>query len=271
MSSNEAHYAEVRAAYDRLASRYDAAVGWSPQAARAKAVALHETRRVTAPGQRLLDIGCGTGTEALMLARQGRRIHGIDLAPAMVEAARARAAAAGLDCAFSCLPAAAAGDAPGPFDGAYSFYGVLDLEPDLGAAIRGVARHLRPGAPFVVGLLNPTVLYELGLYPLLGRFKGYRKAFQEPVRLKVMAGGQDAVSCRLRTPRQLAAACRPLFEVERVAGIHFLAPPPRGPLLRLPRLVRAINRLEEPLAQRWPWTRLGYFSLATLRRTEAPA
>ncbi|MFQ5679037.1 MAG: corrinoid protein-associated methyltransferase CpaM [Gemmatimonadota bacterium] len=48
-------------------------------------------------GQRVLDIGCGTGALALRAARRGARVKGIDRNPEMLEIARERAFEAGLE------------------------------------------------------------------------------------------------------------------------------------------------------------------------------
>lgn len=48
----------------------------------------------------VLDVGCGTGENALHLAALGRRVVGIDLAPTAVAAAREKAATRGLPAAF---------------------------------------------------------------------------------------------------------------------------------------------------------------------------
>jgi ubiquinone/menaquinone biosynthesis C-methylase UbiE len=47
-------------------------------------------------GERLLDIGCGTGSLALRCARRGARVTGIDISPQMLDVARRKVAAAGL-------------------------------------------------------------------------------------------------------------------------------------------------------------------------------
>jgi ubiquinone/menaquinone biosynthesis C-methylase UbiE len=51
------------------------------------------------PG-RMLDVGCGTGENALLLARNGGRVTGIDLVPKAVELARSKAADRRLDADF---------------------------------------------------------------------------------------------------------------------------------------------------------------------------
>jgi ubiquinone/menaquinone biosynthesis C-methylase UbiE len=61
---------------------------------------LHETmldRLAPQAGERWLDLACGTGAVAERAARAGAAVTGIDLAPALVETARQRAEAAGLE------------------------------------------------------------------------------------------------------------------------------------------------------------------------------
>ena len=71
------------------------------------------------PGGRVLDIGCGAGREALGLARLGFQVVGIDIAPQMVEAARANAQQEGLAITFRVQSVTDLDGPPGSFDGAY--------------------------------------------------------------------------------------------------------------------------------------------------------
>ncbi len=61
----------------------------------------HNTRDIyerlnIAPGSRVLDVACGSGTFSLIAAREGLDATGVDIASNLVERARARAQAEGL-------------------------------------------------------------------------------------------------------------------------------------------------------------------------------
>jgi ubiquinone/menaquinone biosynthesis C-methylase UbiE len=99
------------------------------------------------PSPAVLDVGCGTGINLLEAARvlgTSERLHGIDLAPGMVEEARRKAAAAGVPAVFE------VGDAEElPFDEA-SFdlvicNSVYHWFPDRPRAVDEMSRVVRPG------------------------------------------------------------------------------------------------------------------------------
>ncbi len=65
---------------------------------------------------RVLEIGAGTGTNALWLARQGFDVLGVDIAPLAVDQARTRAVEAKVACRFAVLDFLAVDLDAGPFD-----------------------------------------------------------------------------------------------------------------------------------------------------------
>lgn len=95
-------------------------------------------------GSSVADVGSGTGTLAVLLAQAGHRVSGIDVSSRMVDAARAKAAAAGVDARFVVGDASAPPWAPGTFDVVVTRH-VLWAMPDTNEAIGRWVRLLRPG------------------------------------------------------------------------------------------------------------------------------
>ena len=103
-------------------------------------------------GARLLDVGTGDGTYAIEAARRGARSVGLDLDPRMIEAARRRAAAAGVPVALCRGTVEALPFADASFERVVAIT-VLCFVRDVGAAFSEMARVLVPGGRLVVGEL----------------------------------------------------------------------------------------------------------------------
>jgi cyclopropane fatty-acyl-phospholipid synthase-like methyltransferase len=68
------------------------------------------------PPGRALDLGCGTGTNAIYLAKHGWQTLGIDYVPRAIDAARAKAKAQNVSVEFRAADVLAPGALPAPFD-----------------------------------------------------------------------------------------------------------------------------------------------------------
>ncbi|PYQ52520.1 MAG: hypothetical protein DMF78_11145 [Acidobacteria bacterium] len=158
------------AAFDAAAADYDLSFGRNPIGLVFRHVVQRRLEALFRPGDRVLDLGCGTGEDALALAARGVRVTGIDPSPAMIARARAKAAQRGLDaqaCRFEVLHAEGAALLGRGYDGAFSDFGALNCS-DLGAVGSALALSLRPGAPLVLSLLGPTPLPALVRRALTG-------------------------------------------------------------------------------------------------------
>ena len=136
--------AETRALWDEEAATFDEAPdhGLADPATRAAWRGLLLEHLPHAPA-RVADLGCGTGTLSVLLAQEGYDVHGVDLSPAMVE--RARAKAQGVPGARFAVGDASAPDLPaGSFDVVLSRH-VLWALPDPAAGLRRWCDLLRPG------------------------------------------------------------------------------------------------------------------------------
>lgn len=95
---------------------------------------------------RALDVGCGTGTNALWLAAQGFAVLGIDIATAGIEKARAKLAGTDLDCRFIQTDFLNDSISGGPFDLVFDrgCFHVFDESADRARFARHVASLLKP-------------------------------------------------------------------------------------------------------------------------------
>lgn len=100
------------------------------------------------PGERALDVACGTGNAALELARAGASAVGVDQAERLLAIAAERAAAEGLDAEFLIGDATALPVPDASFDAAVSLFGVIFA--DVRAAADELLRVTRPGGRIVL-------------------------------------------------------------------------------------------------------------------------
>lgn len=105
------------------------------------------------PGARLLEVGCGMGTDLLQFARGGALVTGVDLTPRSVEISQHRFRLYAMPGDFSLADAERLPFGDNTFDVFYS-NGVLHHTPDTDAAIREAYRILKPGGTAKVMLYH---------------------------------------------------------------------------------------------------------------------
>jgi len=106
-----------------------------------------------AHGLKVLEIGCGLGTDGAQFAKAGADYTGVDLTGAAVELARKRFELYDLPGKFQTADAENLDFADESFDLVYS-HGVLHHTPDTAKAIREIYRVLRPGGRAIVMLYH---------------------------------------------------------------------------------------------------------------------
>ncbi len=110
--------------------------------------------RIEVPaGSHLLDVACGSGQLALVAARRGVRVTGVDIASNSIEAARGRAEHEGLEARFDEGDAEELPYGDGRFDAVATLYGAMFApRPEMVAA--ELARVTKPGGLIAMGNWN---------------------------------------------------------------------------------------------------------------------
>jgi SAM-dependent methyltransferase len=106
-------------------------------------------------GERVLDLGCGTGNAALLAARAGAAVTGVDPAARLLAVARDRAAAEGAQIDFVPGDAASIPLAEASIDVIVSVFAVI-FAPDPAAAAAEMCRVLAPSGRIVLSAWLPT-------------------------------------------------------------------------------------------------------------------
>src|ERR1051326_4682595 len=179
-----------------------------------------------ATGPMILDVGCGTGANLKLLQSYGKAI-GIDISEQAIGFCRARGIPE------SRIFLGSATDLPFPsdrFDVAVSFDVICNLQDDT-AAFREVARVLKPGAPFILGL--PAYQWLWSEHDVA---VGHKRRYDvTEVRSKMSAAGFEMVRVTYAN-----AVLFPLIAAVRLLGRQAM-PKKEGVHSDLARLPRVIN------------------------------
>jgi SAM-dependent methyltransferase len=220
LPSPETRLRQVKEAFDSLAADYD---GGNALLHRMRRAVWRVLERELPAGGRLLDLGCGPGTDAVHLAGRGYRIVAMDWSPQMVARARDNAAAAQVD--LQVLNVGIQDELPaGPFDGIYSNFGPLNCMPDLAAVAAACSARLRPGGKLIVCVMGRHVPWEKIHNRLRGEgqrasLRGTRGAVPVPL-------GAHTVWTTYYTPRELFELFAPHFRLQSYRGLGLFLPPP---------------------------------------------
>jgi SAM-dependent methyltransferase len=243
------------APFDCIAETYDETFTNSLIGRAQRASVWLELDRCFRAGQRILELNCGTGVDAVHLAERGVKVLACDSAPGMIEVAQRRLSLLRsptmID--FRVLPTEriATLQDESPLDGAFSNFGGLNCVEDLAAVARDLAQLLRPGAAALLCLAGRTAAWEVVSYLLRGN---PRKALRRLKRGGTTGRLMDGVTLKVYYPsvRAMARMFAPGFRLRRLKGIGVAVPPSYlEPLARrLPKLLHALTAVDRRVSGR---------------------
>jgi ubiquinone/menaquinone biosynthesis C-methylase UbiE len=184
-----------------------------------------ELTRTFHRGQRLLELNCGTGIDAVHLARGGVQLVACDISPRMIGAARKRADAANVSdlIDFRVLPTEQIDLLPEqtPFDGVFSNFSGLNCVEDQRSVARNLARILKPGSRAVFCMVGSFALWESGWHAVHGNVSLALKRFRRSDR----GTGSTAVRVHYPSVDETVRAFAPHFRLITWKGVGVAIPP----------------------------------------------
>jgi len=261
-------------AFDAVAPDFDSRFGaWRSVAAQRNAVRAALLREFPVGG-RILELGGGTGEDAMFLAKLGCDMLLTDPSPLMVVQAKAKLApmgaraeiVAGEELEDFATGYVAAGEAM--FDGAFSNFAPLNCIADLGPVARGLGRLLKPGAPAMLVVFGTFCPGEIATEVLRGRLHlALRRCNRGEAPARLAKHDFNVIYHRHAAMRRAFA---PWFVLEKRLGIGVTVPPSAAEpwISRQPALLSAMETLDRVLAR--PLASLGDHVLYQFRRTNAP-
>jgi 2-polyprenyl-3-methyl-5-hydroxy-6-metoxy-1,4-benzoquinol methylase len=217
---------QAGAAFDTVAEQYDdiftnSLIGRLQR--RAVWTVMSQTFR---RGNHVLELNCGTGEDALFMARQGISVFGCDASEKMISVANRRRALEGspLPVRFEVLPTEYIGDARifGPFDGVLSNFSGLNCVADLGATAQNLAAMVEPGGRLLLCLSGRVCLWEIAWFLAHGKV---RRAFRRWSGRSTASLGKIPVNVRYPTVRTMRRLLSPFFALRSRVGIGITVPP----------------------------------------------
>jgi len=227
------------AAFDNLASRYDKSWTCSPVGMAQRMCVWRLLDGVLQSGDNILDLGCGTGSDAVHLMSRGVHVYAIDASPNMVSIARSK------DVNAHRLSIEHLQAVSGCFDGALSNFGALNCLPTLEPTAQELARLIRPGGRLILCVLGAFCCWETLHFLRRAQFrKAFRRLSRRPSHTSI---GMDVTYHRVR---DLKAVFAKDFRLIRCLGVGVSMPP--SYITELPvGIIRALTTFDR-MVEHWP-------------------
>lgn len=246
-------------AFDNVAPRYDADSTYLELSVWFRALVWERMERLFKPGMHLLELGCGTGEDAVWNAQRGLTVTATDASPAMLEETRRKAVKAGVADRVNVVPfdfsQPETWQLEGTFDGVYSNYGALNCIGDYGALASYLAAHVKPGGAAGLCLIGRACLWEILWH---GAHLHFKTAFRRLSGKTIAHLEGRYFPVYYPTPSSLSRMFGAGWRRGQVDGVGVFLPP--SDLYRAigkrPKLAHTLLRLEKLTAKRWPFRAL---------------
>jgi len=220
IEEREIYYGE---AFDSVAGTYDDAFDTNPVTKQLRRIIYGYLTPHLDKGSSILDINCGTGTDAFYFASHGHRVTCMDVSPQMISLARRKVKEfSGVDLQTGSfektdlIPA-------GQYDLILSNFGGLNCTPDLHPVIDRCYELLKPSGHLAITVMPPVSPWEIvsGVSRL-----NFKHAFRRMRKYPLVRMNNSSVPVYYHSLRSIRNASKHLFTIKTIRGLNVLSPPP---------------------------------------------
>jgi SAM-dependent methyltransferase len=261
------------APFDDIADAYDEIFTESPIGQAQRHLIWREMDRSFKPGDRILELNCGTGIDAVYLSQKDIAVDACDASPQMVEKARLRLSriSLGAPVTLQCrrIEQIAEVSAARPYDGVLSNFAGLNCVGRLDLVGRDLAALVRPGGLFVACLFGPLCPWEILWYLAAGNPSKALRRFHRAGSLTRL-GSAPPLKVYYPTVASVRRSFAPHFTMERWRAVGIAVPPSYAASLarRFPSALRCAFRLDSLFGALPVLRALGDHVVLTFRRRE---
>lgn len=212
------------------------------------------------PGNNLLELNAGTGTDALFLAANGIKVFATDISDKMIELIKAKVKMQKAEsmietkvCSFEEINQVWNDD----FDGVISNFGGLNCINEFPKLPEDLSAKLKSGGKFIAVVMNSFCPWEIFYYAV--RFD-FAKVFRRTKGKGIDASlGNEKVKTYYFTPGQFAGFFEKQFKVKKIYSLGLFTPPPFliGIYNRFKNLVKLFMNIDGLLKEVFPFNRIG--------------
>jgi SAM-dependent methyltransferase len=264
-------YAELEAAFDGVAENYDHHIMDNEMNLWLRNRSVNLLKRFFGPGDTVLEIGCGTGTETLSLARHGVSVVAADISSKMLQVLSRKASESGLQDRVKAIHARPYEikeklklDGLTEIDGAYSTYGAINTDPFLPQLFKDLSSMIKPNGVLILGVWNKYCLSEIFGYALRMRPSMVAARMRNPV---PVGKSRFCIASNAYSVGSIRSLMKGSFGVKEVHGVEIFLPPSNLVQYLPPKpLVGMLKQLDVSLETHYPWNRLGDHFLLVCER-----
>ena len=261
LTQNSDYYQGIADAFDSASEEYDFTISHNYINTWIRKRSIGELLNFAKPTDTLLEVGCGTGAEAIEISTHVSRIIATDISERMVELLRKKAHVRGLSEKIVLLQVRAADigkvrEIADKIDVAYCFNGALNCEPELGRFVDGLSSVLVPGGYFVCSIRNSFCLGEALSHAAVLQFEKMAPRKKQPVMVSV--GGMD-IPAFYYSPAAFSDLFSTKFKLKRMFALPAFLPPAylSDYYVKFKRIMSVLERFELMLGGHFPFNRVG--------------